>query len=70
MQLALRNISGIIVVDFISMAGEEERRRLMAHFGDLLKRDAVRSRLVDITALGLVEVTRMKISRPLKEQLG
>lgn len=69
-QLALRNISGIIVVDFISMAGEEERRRLMAHFGDLLKRDAVRSRLVDITALGLVEVTRMKISRPLKEQLG
>ncbi len=69
LQMTLRNLSGIIIVDFINMESEEHRKELMAHFGNLLKQDPVRTTLVDITALGLVEITRMKISKPLSEQL-
>ncbi|MBR6769994.1 MAG: ribonuclease E/G [Lachnospiraceae bacterium] len=68
-QLTLRNLSGIIIIDFISMEQEEERRKLLAYFGDLLKKDRIRTQLVGMTTLGLVEVTRMKISSPLWEQL-
>ncbi|TCL58518.1 ribonuclease G [Kineothrix alysoides] len=70
LQLTLRNISGIIVIDFINMRKQEHSDKLMAHFGDLLKRDPVKTNLVDMTVLGLVEVTRMKINRPLKEQIS
>lgn len=69
LQLALRNISGIIIVDFINMKPEEHNKKLMSHFGNLLKQDSVRTELMDITALGLVEITRMKTSKPLREQL-
>ncbi len=69
-QLSLRNLSGIIIIDFIDMENEEYRNSLTAHFGRLLKQDAVKTALVDITALGLAEVTRMKTSRPLRELLS
>lgn len=68
-QLTLRNISGIIVVDFINMKDPGSDRQLMAHFGNLLKNDPVKTNLVDMTVLGLAEITRMKINKPLKEQL-
>lgn len=70
LQLILRNISGIVIVDFINMRGQEHNYELMAHFGNLLKQDPVRTNLVDMTVLGLVEITRMKINKPLKEQLS
>ena len=69
-QLVLRNLSGIVIVDFINMPKEEHRHALMQRLGGLLREDTVKTQLVDITALGLVEITRMKTSRPLKEQLG
>lgn len=69
-QLMLRNISGMIVVDFINMEQEDKQKELMALFGDLLKQDSIRTTLVDITALGLVEITRMKTNKPLWEQLS
>lgn len=68
-QLILRNISGIIIIDFINMKRQENNDKLMEYFGGLLKRDSVRTNLVDLTALGLVEITRMKKSKPLMEQL-
>lgn len=68
LQLTLRNLSGIIIVDFINMKEEEQRKKLMAHLGDRLKQDPVKTRLMDITSLGLVEITRMKVNKPLKEQ--
>lgn len=68
-QLTLRNLSGIIIVDFINMKSPESRSQLMAYLGNLLKRDAIKTNLVDITALGLVEITRMKTNKPLSEQL-
>lgn len=68
-QLTLRNLSGIIIVDFINMKSPESRSQLMAYLGNLLKRDAIKTNLVDITVLGLVEITRMKTNKPLSEQL-
>ena len=68
-QLALRNLSGIIMVDFINMKKEEYREALMSHLRELVRKDSVKTTLVDITALGLVEITRMKKNRPLVEQL-
>ena len=67
-QLRLRNLSGIIVVDFIDMASEDQKTELMSRFRKALSGDPVKTTLVDMTALGLVEVTRKKIKRPLHEQ--
>lgn len=69
LQLALRNLSGIIIVDFINMEQEEDNEKLMSFLRELLKKDKIRTKLEDITALGLVEITRMKKSKPLREQL-
>lgn len=50
------------------MRPEEHNQKLMSVFGNLLKKDPVRTKLIDITPLGLVEITRMKTSKPLWEQ--
>lgn len=68
LQLRLRNLSGIIVVDFINMRVEEERRSLLNRMRELVKSDRVKTAVVDITALGLMEITRKKINKPLAEQ--
>lgn len=43
-QLRLRNLSGIIIVDFIDMEREEDRKALLAHLGDVVSKDPVRPR--------------------------
>lgn len=68
-QLRLRNLSGIIIVDFIDMKSEEHKRELMARLKSVLERDSVPAQVVDMTALNLVEITRKKIRRPLYEQI-
>lgn len=68
-QLRLRNLSGIIVVDFIDMETEEHRAELMSLLERELSRDPVKTALVDMTRLGLVEITRKKVKRPLAEQI-
>ena len=68
-QLRLRNLSGIIVVDFIDMETEEHRSELMALLARELSKDPVKTVLVDMTQLGLVEITRKKVKRPLAEQV-
>lgn len=68
-QLRLRNLSGIIVIDFIDMETEEERLRLMSLLERELLKDPVKTVLVDMTRLGLVEITRKKVKRPLAEQV-
>lgn len=67
-QMRLRNLSGIIIVDFIDMADEDHNTELLGAFKRYLAADPVKTTLVDMTALGLVEVTRKKIKRPLHEQ--
>ena len=68
-QLRLRNISGIIVIDFINMEDDACRRQLMETFEFELRRDPVKTALIDMTVLELVEVTRKKVRRPLYEQI-
>lgn len=68
-QLRLRNLSGIIIVDFIDMKQEEHNEELLSVFRQHLAQDPVKTTLVDMTALGLVEVTRKKVRQPLYEQL-
>ncbi len=67
-QLRLRNLSGIILVDFIDMEQEEHRQALLAKLSERLRQDPVKTVLVDMTKLNLVEITRKKIRRPLYEQ--
>lgn len=69
-QLRVRNLSGIIVVDFINMEAEEQKEALLHHMRMLCKEDPVKTTVVDITPLGLVEITRKRTSRPLRELLS
>lgn len=68
-QIRMRNLSGIILIDFIDMKNRKNQRDLMALLGEELAADKTRTALVDITKLGLVEITRMKKNRPLWETL-
>jgi len=67
-QLRLRNLSGIIIVDFIDMTSQEDRETLMELFRQELKKDPVKTTLVDMTKLYLMEITRKKIKKSLQEQ--
>ena len=69
LQLSLRNLSGIIIIDFISQNTKEQNSELLAYLSSLVKQDSVKTSVIDITPLGLVEVTRKKIHKSLKEQL-
>lgn len=68
-QLRLRNLSGIILVDFINMKQTESRDKLIRTLKSVLHKDKVPSRFVDVTALELYEITRKKIRRPLHEMI-
>ena len=59
-QLRLRDIGGIIIVDFIDMETEEQKEKLLALLRELAKADRTKTNIVDITSLGLVEITRKK----------
>lgn len=66
-QLRLRNISGIIVVDFMNLTSKDAEAELMSTFRAELKKDPIPTQLVDMTKLGLVEVTRKKLRKSLAE---
>lgn len=68
-QLLLRNLSGIIIIDFINMETKEQNETLLACLREAVAADPVRTTVVDMTPLGLVEVTRKKEKKPLREQL-
>ncbi|HSL93171.1 MAG TPA: Rne/Rng family ribonuclease [Bacillota bacterium] len=68
-QLRLRNIGGIIVVDFIDMEEEEHQRRVLTILSEALSRDKIKSAVLGLTHLGLVEITRQKVSQGLAEFL-
>ena len=69
-QLLLRNISGIIIIDFISMRSEEKNGKLLDTLREVLAGDPMKATVVDMTPLGLVEVTRRKEKKSLWEQLN
>lgn len=68
-QLRLRNLSGIIIVDFIDMLRPEDKEKLLATLRALTANDPVKTTVLGMTQLNLVEITRKKIRKPLHEQL-
>lgn len=58
--IRLRNLSGIIIIDFIDMATEEERNRIIEELDLNLKKDKTSSRIYGFTKLGLLEMTRSR----------
>lgn len=66
-QLRLRNISGIIIVDFINMENPENNSLIIEFLTAELAKDPVPSFFIEMTKLGLVEITRKKIKKPLHE---
>ena len=68
-QISLRNIGGIIIIDFINMKDKAHISQLLESFSSYLEQDYVKSNVVDITKLNLVEVTRQKIKQPLSKYI-
>ncbi len=69
-QLRLRKISGIIVVDFVDMKRKEHVQKVIERLKAELKKDRVPTDFIDITELGLVEITRKREGESLMEMLG
>ena len=67
-QLRLRNISGMIIADFIDMESKEHQDMLISRLKELVSTDPVKTTVVDITKLGLVEMTRKKVKKSVYEQ--
>lgn len=69
-QLRLRNLSGIILADFINMNTESYKEELLQYLRRLLREDPVQAKAVDMTKLDLVEMTRKKVKKPLAELIN
>ena len=65
-QLRLRDMGGIIVVDFIDMVNAEHRKALYEHFRDEMKRDKARHKILPPSKFGLIQMTRQRV-RPEKQ---
>lgn len=66
-QLRLRNIGGIVVIDFIDMTDKAHSKEVVEALKEHLKKDHKRTSSVEMTSLGLVELTRKKTSLPIEE---
>lgn len=68
-QIRLRDLGGIIIIDFIDMRNEEHRQQVLAEFEAQLKKDRTRNHVLGLTQLGLIEMTRKKVRQSLDEFL-
>ena len=68
-QIRLRNLYGIILIDFINMKASESREELLHLMREYVKTDPTKTVVVDVTALGIMELTRQKEKKSLQEQL-
>lgn len=68
-QIKLRNLSGIILIDFINLSDPSKEEALKEMLRNAFKYDSVQTEVIDITKLGLMEITRKKVYKTLKEQL-
>ena len=69
-QLRLRDIGGIIVIDFVDMESKANRQKVMSAMRDALAQSKTHTRVSDISALGLVEMSRKRIGEGLLESLS
>ena len=68
-QLRLRNLGGIIIIDFIDMSNEEHRRRVLHSLEAALSKDRVKTGIHGFSALGLVEMTRKRTRESIEHVL-
>jgi ribonuclease G len=68
-QLRLRQMSGIIIVDFVDMEDGKDEQRLIDKVKEELKKDRISADFVDLTGLGLVEITRKRAGESLADML-
>lgn len=69
-QLRLRNIGGVIIVDFIDMDARRDQLKLLEHFNKALKADKARPQIAQLSELGLVELTRKRQGKNIYELFG
>ena len=69
-QLRLRNIGGVIIVDFIDMDSRRDQLKLLEHFNNTLKADKARPQIAQLSELGLVELTRKRQGKNIYELFG
>ena len=68
-QLRLRNIGGIIIIDFIDMKDEKDKAEIISHLEKELKKDRIKTNILGLTQLGLLEMTRKKNGKVLSSVL-
>lgn len=68
-QLRLRNLYGMILIDFINMQQYKDRSELVRAMRNFVRDDRIKTTVVDVTALGIMELTRKKEEKSLKEQV-
>nr|AZL87962.1 ribonuclease E [Leachiella pacifica] len=66
-QLRIRNINGIILIDFINMYSQVDQLQLIKHLNFLLKFDKYKSEIIQLSELGLLEITRQRKTQSLRE---
>ncbi|MEB3235535.1 MAG: Rne/Rng family ribonuclease [Cyanobacteriota bacterium] len=69
-QLKLRNIGGVVIVDFIDMESRRDQLQLLEHFTQAVRHDGARPQIASITELGLVELTRKRQGQNIYELFG
>lgn len=67
-QARLRNLGGVLIIDMIDMASEADRERVLAALREAFARDRVKTVIHGLTSLGLIEMTRKRTRRPLREE--
>ncbi|MDX2228619.1 MAG: Rne/Rng family ribonuclease [Leptolyngbyaceae cyanobacterium bins.349] len=69
-QLRLRNIAGVIIVDFIDMESRRDQLQVLEHFNRALRSDKARPQIAQLTELGLIELTRKRQGKNIYELFG
>ena len=69
-QLRLRNVAGVIIVDFIDMDSRRDKMQVLEHFGKALSADKARPQISQLSELGLVELTRKRQGQNIYELFG
>ncbi|RXI98392.1 Rne/Rng family ribonuclease [Anaerobacillus alkaliphilus] len=69
-QLRLRDIGGIIIIDFIDMKHDKDRETIMTAFKDVLRNDRTKTNILGFTGLGLLEMTRKKVRQNLQDSVS
>ena len=69
-QLKLRNIGGVVIIDFIDMESRRDQLQVLEHFTAAVRHDSARPQIAQITELGLVELTRKRQGQNIYELFG